>query len=60
MADTCQNHSIQVRLSLIFPLILIRLSDTNFDFRFEADTPCKLKQHVDLSDFQTKIWLKTY
>ena len=26
MADTCQNTSIQVSLSLIFPLILIRLT----------------------------------
>ena len=26
MADTCQNRSIQVRLSLIYPLILIRLA----------------------------------
>ena len=27
---------------------------------FEADTPGERKQHVHLSDFQTKIWLKSY
>ena len=54
MADTCQNHSIQLRLSVIFPLILIRLS-----WVFEADTPFKLKQHANRSTLRTKIWLKT-
>ena len=54
MADTCQNPLIQARLSLIFPLILIRLT-------------CGLKQiprknesnMAIFSDFQTKILLKS-
>ena len=52
MADTRQNPSIQVRLLLIFPLILIRLS-------WDLKQIRHVKQHVDLRDFQTKIWLKT-
>ena len=28
--------------------------------KFEVDTPEKRKQRVNLSDFRTKIWLKSY
>ena len=55
MADTCQNPSIQLRLSLIFPLILIRLA------LGLKQIPRKNESNMSVfCDFQTKIWLKSY
>ena len=55
MAGSCQNASIQVRLSLIFPLILIRLA---WGLK---QIPGKNESNMPIfGDFQIKIWLKRY
>ena len=51
MADTFQNPSIQVRLSLIFPLILIGLAWGLKQIPPENESNMSIS-----SDFQTKIW----
>ena len=55
MADTCQNPSIQVRLSMIFPSILIR-----FAWKLKQISRKNESNMSVLSDFLTNIWLKSY
>ena len=55
MADTLQKPSIQVRLSLIFPLKLIRLAWGLKHIAQKNESKMSI-----FSDFQTKIWLKSY
>ena len=53
MPDSCQNPSIQAKLSLIFPLILIRLA---WDLKQISQ---KIYSNMSIFwDFQTKIWLQ--
>ena len=55
MADSCQNPLIQERLSLVFPLILIKLA---WGLK---QIPQKNESNMSLfSDFRAKIWLKSY
>ena len=54
MADSCQNPSIQVRLSLIFPLILTRLA-----WGLKQIPLIHGRNMCIFSDFQTKIWLNS-
>ena len=55
MSDTCQNTSIQVSLSLIFPLILIRLARGLKQIYWKNESNMSI-----FSNFRTKIWLKSY
>ena len=53
MVNTYQKPSIQVKLSLIVPLILIRLA------KGSKQIPRKNESNMTIfSDFRTKIWLK--
>ena len=54
-ADTCQNPSILVRLSLIPPSILIR-----FACGLKQISPKNESNKSILSDLRTKTWLKSY
>ena len=46
MVDTCQNPSIQVRLSLIFPLILVRFT-WNLEQIQQRAPPMRLSKVID-------------
>ena len=55
MADTIENLSIQVRLSLIYPLILVRFAWGLKQIPWNNNSIISI-----LSDFRTNIWLKSY
>ena len=55
MEGTCQNMSIQVSLSLIFPLILIR-----FAWGLKLIPLTNGSNMSIFSDFRTNTWLKSY